>query len=194
MNTNARRLVASLLLTAATAAWAEPAPVTPASAATPPPQNSNSKTQSTAENSSDSSDVTPPAAASSEAVVTPLTATQDDAVPIRPGEALPGNLLEAPAMVPPAGDLDVDASTLIEIPATGMQAFLRQFQEQREVALADRQVLITQLQTVKESERAELVHAYRAEQAQQLAEQRELARQVREDLKRLREEHRNRGD
>jgi hypothetical protein len=72
---------------------------------------------------------------------------------------------------------------------TEVQARIAGFQEARDKALAERKALIEQLQGKTETERAAILSQLR----EQHAAQRELARQIRDQLRAVREERRKGG-
>jgi len=73
-------------------------------------------------------------------------------------------------------------------PNSGIVFATQQFQAQREKALSARYTSLEKLQSTPADQRSAVVNEMRAAQLQQATEQRELARQLRNDLRTLREE------
>ena len=85
----------------------------------------------------------------------------------------------------------VDVSSLPE----DLQTMVNTFREQRASFLAQRKALYEQLRNATQEEREALIEQLRTQTREQLMQQRELAKNIREELRRLREERRgNPGD
>lgn len=125
----------------------------------------------------------------------PLDISQGDILPFPlPGTSVVVPIAERPISIGAATNVALPADGVVftpapEISVTGVQTLLVQFDTQKSVVLAQRQNLISQIQTADtDAERIAIAEAYRAEVTVHAAEQRELARQVRDELKRLRED------
>jgi hypothetical protein len=101
--------------------------------------------------------------------------------------ALNGALLANPTTAPAAPAARPAMPTLpkITLPAD-LQALIKQFDTQRDAILAQRRADLEKLKNATEADRAKLLAAMKAKGMEVSAEQRELARTIREELKKLR--------
>lgn len=101
--------------------------------------------------------------------------------------ALNGALLAQSTTAPAAPAARPAMPTLpkITLPAD-LQALIKQFDAQRDAILAQRRADLEKLKNATEAERAKLLADMKAKGMSLSAEQRELARNIREELKKLR--------
>ncbi len=74
-----------------------------------------------------------------------------------------------------------------------LRALIQQFREQRQEILQARQQLVERLRTCTEAERQAIVDAFRLEQRERLQAERELRRQIREQVMEMRRHRRQAG-
>lgn len=74
-----------------------------------------------------------------------------------------------------------------------MRTRLREFAAQREEFIAQRRELVARLQTATEEERQAIIAELRLQLQSRVEEQRALAKQIREEMKALREQRRQQG-
>jgi Skp family chaperone for outer membrane proteins len=72
--------------------------------------------------------------------------------------------------------------------AKAVHALLDQFKAQRDEMMAARRVLLERLKTATEEEKKAILEQLKAEQQDRVEEQRALGKQIRDELKKLREE------
>lgn len=85
---------------------------------------------------------------------------------------------------------NVDTSK-IEDPA--LKALVEQFQAQREAMIAERKALMESLKTMTKEEKAAAIKAWEESHRTDLQANRELAKQIRDQLRQLREDRRSRA-
>jgi hypothetical protein len=71
-----------------------------------------------------------------------------------------------------------------------VRALLRQFQERRQQFIAERHELVKKLQGLPEAERKQILEELRLQQQGRVEEHRALAREIREEMRRMREQRR----
>jgi Skp family chaperone for outer membrane proteins len=98
--------------------------------------------------------------------------------------AFNGALLAQPT-TPPAARPALPTLPKITLPAD-LQALIQKFDAQRDVILAQRRADLEKLKNATAAERAKLLSDMKAKGMELSAEQRELARNIREELKKLR--------
>jgi Spy/CpxP family protein refolding chaperone len=77
--------------------------------------------------------------------------------------------------------------------AEALHGLLNQFREQRDQYIAARQALMQRLRTCTDAERQQILEQLRLENQARVAEQRALGKQIRDELRRLREQRRTGG-
>lgn len=77
--------------------------------------------------------------------------------------------------------------------AEALHGLLNQFREQRDQYIAARQALMERLRTCTDAEREQILEQLRVENQARVAEQRALGKQIRDELRRLREQRRTGG-
>lgn len=77
--------------------------------------------------------------------------------------------------------------------AEALHGLLNQFREQRDQYIAARQALMERLRACTDAERQQILEQLRLENQARVAEQRALGKQIREELRRLREQRRAGG-
>lgn len=77
--------------------------------------------------------------------------------------------------------------------AEALHGLLNQFREQRDQYIAARQALMERLRTCTDAERQQILEQLRLENQARVAEQRALGKQIRDELRRLREQRRTGG-
>lgn len=78
--------------------------------------------------------------------------------------------------------------------AKAVHALLDQFKAQREEYTASRRMLIERLKTCTEEEKSAIIEQLRLEQRERVEEQRALGKQIRDELKTLREQRKTGGE
>lgn len=103
---------------------------------------------------------------------------------------LNGALLAQPTTAPSAPTAPVSRPAMPTLPKitlpADLQALIKQFDAQRDTILAQRRADLEKLKNATEAERAKLLADMKAKGIELSAEQRELARTIREELKKLR--------
>jgi hypothetical protein len=77
--------------------------------------------------------------------------------------------------------------------AEALHGLLNQFREQRDQYITARQALMERLRTCTDAERQQILEQLRLENQARVAEQRALGKQIRDELRRLREQRRTGG-
>lgn len=86
-----------------------------------------------------------------------------------------------------AADTPKPVAPKAEAASTDLQQLIAQFKSRRDALLADRQALLNQLKSATAAQREAILEKMQAQQKELLQEQRALGRQIRDEMRKLRQ-------